>query len=78
MATVYAIKREDGYYVDKGGRRTKSIPQMFLWNDREKAQEYLDGRQRNIYIPPYNKNGEETNVEEFWAQFEVVPVKVTF
>lgn len=69
METVYAIKRGEGVYVDKGGRRTSSIPQMFFWNERESAEKWLSQNRDTMYVWKDRENRNE---------FEVVPVTVSF
>lgn len=66
MSIVYAIEREKGVFVDRGGRRTSSIPQIFFWNDRDAAQAFLDKGHEKMYVWPHE------NLEDF----EVVAIRV--
>ena len=65
--TVYVIKRREDGYVDKGGRKTLTLHNAFMWRDENKAKDYLDAGREKIYVAP----GDSLD------GFKVVPLTLT-
>ena len=50
--TVFIIKRNDGGYVDRDGRKTNTLKNAYMWSDKSKAETFLKGGARNMYLAP--------------------------